>query len=192
MKTLAIDACVRAEDSRTKKLLDEALRLEDDVTVRHLSEMGLLPFDRKSLAERDALLAEGKRDAERFDLAHEFANADRIIVAAPFWDLSFPSILKVYIEHISVEGITFGVVPNGTLKGLARAKDLVYLTTRGGNYADSPLELGVYSMRAMAEFYGIERFHAVTVDGLDLGGDVEEKLDAAKKEIRDLWQTLEA
>lgn len=192
MKTLAIDACIRAEESRTKKLLDEVLRFEDDVTVHHLSEMGLLPFDRELLDERDALLAEGKRDAARFDLAHEFANADRMIVAAPFWDLSFPSIFKVYIEHISVEGITFGVVPTGSLRGLCKARDLVYLTTRGGNYADSPLELGVYSMRAMAEFFGIERFHAVAVDGLDLGGDVEGKLDAAKQEICDLWRMLDA
>lgn len=191
MKTLAIDACVRNDASRTKKLLQEALALEPYCTVRELSKMELLPFDQASLENRDALIRAGKRDAERFSYAHEFANADRIIVAAPFWDLSFPSILKVYIEHISVEGITFAAMPNGTLKGLARAKDLVYITTRGGNYEDSDMELGVYSMRKMTEFFGIDRFHAIAVDGLDLGCDVEEKINIAKKELHLLWQTLD-
>ena len=31
----------------------------------------------------------------------------RIVVAAPFWDLSVPAVLKVYIENISADGVTF-------------------------------------------------------------------------------------
>lgn len=42
-----------------------------------------------------------------FKYAHEFANADLIVIAAPFWDLSIPALLKVYIENIAVDGITF-------------------------------------------------------------------------------------
>ena len=33
------------------------------------------------------------------------ANADKIVIAAPFWDMSFPSLLKVYIENIYTIGI---------------------------------------------------------------------------------------
>ena len=37
--------------------------------------------------------------------AKQFAGADTIVIAAPFWDLSFPAILKTYIENIYVTGI---------------------------------------------------------------------------------------
>ena len=31
--------------------------------------------------------------------------ADTIVIAAPFWDFSFPAALKIYIENIYVTGI---------------------------------------------------------------------------------------
>ena len=40
-----------------------------------------------------------------FDLAKQFAEADEVIIAAPFWDLSFPAALKQYFEQINVLGI---------------------------------------------------------------------------------------
>ena len=33
-----------------------------------------------------------------FDLAGQFAGADTIVIAAPFWDLSFPAALKQYMQ----------------------------------------------------------------------------------------------
>lgn len=51
--------------------------------------------------QREALLAEGKFDHPRFRYAHRFAAADKIVIAAPFWDLSFPALLKVYIENLA-------------------------------------------------------------------------------------------
>ena len=48
-----------------------------------------------------------------FRYAKQFAQAADIVVAAPYWDLSFPSILKVYLEQICVTGLTFQYTPEG-------------------------------------------------------------------------------
>ena len=40
-----------------------------------------------------------------FRYARQFAAADKIVIAAPLWDLSFPAQLKVYLENIYVTGI---------------------------------------------------------------------------------------
>ena len=45
--------------------------------------------------------------------------------------LEFPSILKVYLEHVCVTGITFHYVGYET-QGLCKAKKAVYISTAGG------------------------------------------------------------
>jgi FMN-dependent NADH-azoreductase len=69
---------------------------------------------------------------ELFDLAKQFAEAETIVVAAPYWDLMFPAILKVYFETITVNGLTFKYGANGIPQGLCKAKKLIYVTTSGG------------------------------------------------------------
>ena len=59
-----------------------------------------------------------------FELARQFAAADQIVIAAPYWDLSFPAALKQYFEQINVLGITFAYTPEGVPKGLCRARKL--------------------------------------------------------------------
>ena len=91
-------------------------------------------------------------------------------MAAPFWDMSFPSLLKIYIENTAVDGITFRGGENG-LEGLCRAGHLVYLTTRGGFYGDAPeLEQATPYLRAIQKFYGIPEFTCIAADGLDVAG----------------------
>ena len=49
------------------------------------------------LPHREELLDRGELDGEIFRYSHQFAAADRIVIAAPYWDLSFPAQLKIYI-----------------------------------------------------------------------------------------------
>ena len=108
-----------------------------------------------------------------FDLAKQFAEADRIVIAAPYWDLSFPASLKQYFEQINVQGITFVYTPEGVPQGLCRAKQLLYVTTAGGNYV--PEEFGFGYVKALAQnFYGIpdvQMFQAAGAGSSDRTGD---------------------
>lgn len=119
---LFIDACCRG-DSRTRRLAKKLLAtLDGGVEELKLYEKGLVPLDERELALREELIAKADFSHEMFDLAKELAAADEIVVAAPYWDLSFPSILKVYIERVSVRGITFGFDESGAPFGLLKAK----------------------------------------------------------------------
>lgn len=170
---LYIDCCVREEQSRTAKLAEAFLSaLPGDCTVTRLNLIGegLQPLYGPFFEERERLLAAGALDHPRFRYAHQLAEADIAVMAAPFWDLSFPALLKIYIENVSVEGITFRSSAEG-LTGLCRGTDLVFLTTRGGIYAENdPLEQGVAYLRGIQRFFGFDRFHAVSADGLDVQG----------------------
>ena len=172
-KALLIDCCVRKDRSRTARLAEafvKALPEEYEVTRLDPAAEGLVPFDLKSLDARDALLAAGETDHPRFRYARQLAEADIAIVAVPFWDLSFPAIFKVYIEHVSVEGITFRSTAEG-LQGLCKGTDLVLLTTRGGIYGDGePLEQGTPYLRGIRKFFGFDNFRCVAADGLDIVG----------------------
>ncbi len=102
--TLFINCCAR-EDSRTERLARALLKTLGEYEELRLYDEPLHPLGRADIAKRDALLARKKYDDEMFRYARQFAAADRIVIAAPLWDLSFPAQLKVYLENIYVTGI---------------------------------------------------------------------------------------
>lgn len=170
---LYLDCCIRREQSRTKELAEIFLRAVEargEYEIRRLVLMDepLTHFSEGFFEQRQRLLEAGDLSHPRFRYAHEFAAADRIVLAAPFWDLSFPALVKIYIENVSVDGITFGCNESGCF-GTCRAEKLMYITTRGGSYTGSPLEQGEVYMKAICEFFGIDNYESVIAEGLDLG-----------------------
>ena len=170
---LFINSCVRGERSRTLKLARRFLagyqKAHPDtvVTQRDLCADRLQPQYPEILAERDALWSAGKLDQPMFEPARQFAAADKIVVAAPFWDLCFPAILKIYLERVTVADLTFGYDEQGAMVGKCRASKLLYITTRGGNYAGTDLEMGTPMLRAMCAMYGIPELVTLAAEGLD-------------------------
>ena len=164
---LFVDACVR-EESRTKKLAEELLtKLDDEVTHIRLEEIPFDVTDEKYLEKRGTLIAAGAYEDEMFALARQFAKADTIVIAAPYWDLSFPASLKQYIEVINVLGLTFEYTEDGIPRGLCKAGRLYYVMTAGGNYV--PEEFGYGYIKALAEnFYGIKEVTLIKKTGLDI------------------------
>ena len=97
------------------------------------------------------------------------------MIAAPYWDLSFPAALKQYFEQINVTGITFMYTPEGFPKGLCKAEKLYYIKTAGGMYV--PEDFGYCYVKALAQnFYGIDDVELVKAVGLDIDGADEEKI----------------
>lgn len=192
-KALIVDCCLRGEASRTARLMRafaEALPPDVAVETLVLEEEALSCLTGAHFEQRQRLLDNRKLDHPRFRYAHQFADADIVCIAAPFWDLSFPALLKVYIEQISLEGITFGARDN-QLVGLCRGTDLVFLTTRGGTYENEPMEMGSRYLDVMHTFFGFDRYTRVAADGLDMeGADVEGILVQAMERARALARSL--
>ena len=173
MKLLLIDACVsqRGPASRTRALMEaflesfRAARPEAEIETAVLERLDIAPFTPEALDRRDALARAGEFSAPVFGLARQFQRADRIAVAAPFWDLSFPAVLRVYIEHVSACGLCYHYEADGC-HGDCRASRLAYLTTGGD--LERPESLGVLYWRQLAAMFGIPRFDYVFAGGLDL------------------------
>lgn len=166
---LFINACVRKE-SRTKRLADRLLaEKKQDVTELCLEEIAFPLVNEAFLERRDRLIGAKEFDDPSFSLARQFAAADEIVIAAPFWDLSFPASLKQYFEQINVLGITFCYTPEGIPQGLCKADRLTFVTTAGGDFF--PEEYGFGYVKALAQnFYGIRTVDLIKAVGLDIDG----------------------
>lgn len=176
---LFINACVRKE-SRTYRLAKELLDSLDGVIKEVRLENVQFPvFDEDFINRRETLKNAGKYDDPMFSLGRDFADADTIVIAAPYYDLSFPAMLKQYFEQINVLGLTFTYSESGVPTGLCKAKKLYYITTAGGPILSDDYGFGY--VKALANtFYGISEVYQIKAEGLDIvGADVEAILKAA-------------
>lgn len=195
MKTLLfVDACLRGEESRTLRLcrafLEEVCRRCPDTAVQHvaLSDLRPLPLYAQDLAVRDKLVAQGRFDAPELAAAVQFAQADHVLIGAPYWDLLFPAALRAYLEQICVCGITFHYTQRGP-EGLCRAKGLTYLTTAGGFIGQS--NFGFDYIKGLCGLLGIPDASFACGEGLDIDGmDVEALMKQAEGRARGLAHDL--
>ena len=187
---LLINACVR-EGSRTLRLAERVLtHLDGEVKEINLEREALRPLDAGTLARRQAILQSGALDDPMLRYAHAFAAADEIVIAAPYWDLSFPAALKTFFEHITVTGVTFSYSDDGHPIGHCRAKRLFYVTTAGGPILP-PNHGFTYARDLAATFYGIPEAVLFSAEMLDvIGEDVEGRLRDALSGIDAFFDTI--
>ena len=189
MKTiLFVNSCLNQESSRTQrladavldKMLEEAAAAGEQAQVEELSlvDAGIEGLDEETLAFRSERSAAKDFTHELFAPARQFREADEVVIAAPYWDLSFPAMLKAYIEQLCVNGLTFSYTEEGIPVGHCLAKRLTYVTTAGGY-------LGAYNMgfdyvAAVCKLYfGIEESRCISAEGLDIWGNDAEAILAS-------------
>lgn len=183
--TLFVNACMRAEQSRTLKLCREYLAAKEDVVEVDLNTRHLVPLDGAAAAHRFDLQKAEQWDDPVFDLSRQFAAADEVVIGAPYWDLSFPAALKTYIEHVSVCDITFHYTEQGQAEGICKARSLTYITTCGGFVEGA--NFGYEYLCGIAAMFGIPETRFVAAEGLDIVGmDVDGQMDKARAAIAKL------
>ena len=170
---LFVNCCIRKE-SRTEKLCRRYLDLITEANIQEVRvpELDISPFDEDMLERRNMDIAEGALDGYR--LARDFAAADAVVIAAPYWDASFPSKLKVYIENICVNGVTFAYSDGGIPVKLCRADSLVYITTAGGFISDSPSVKSHFE--DLGALFAIEDVRFYCAQGLDVFPEKAEQI----------------
>ena len=179
-KILFVNACMRgAEQSRTWKLCQSFLNAcrgrwpEVEIQERDLTACDLPVLSGPMTAERDRRFQADPRDP-MFDPAYEVAQADLVVIGAPYWDLTFPAALKVYLEWASMLGITFRYTQEGEQVGMSRARELVFITTAGG-----PLEgqnYGFDYLKGLAAMFGIPSARCLSAQELDIQGNDQEAI----------------
>jgi len=125
--------------------------------------------------------------------AYQFAEADKYVIAEPMWNLSIPSILKAYIDYITITDITIKYTENGSI-GLLKNKKAVNITTRGGDYsseAGAAVEMCDRYLRTLFGFFGVTDFTTISADCLDVvGQDVDAIINGAIKKAKELAKTF--
>jgi FMN-dependent NADH-azoreductase len=152
--------------------------------------------DVKPLSAGDLQTVFGPKDADSANhpvlkYAYEFKASDKIIIAAPMWNLSFPSILKSYLDYITVTGITFHYTEQGPV-GLCQGKKAVHIVTRGGAYSEgagAAYEMGDRYLRTTFGFLGITDFTTIAAEqldiiGFDVQGELSKKMQEAEEKAR--------
>lgn len=173
---LYINSCVR-KASRTNRLAEALLKQLGDYKELKLDEMELQPLNNDSLEYRSAEIEKCNFNADLFEMARNFAEADIIVISAPYWDGSFPAKLKVYFENIYVTGIVSKYGNDGRPQGLCKAQKLYYVTTAGGSY--NPRYSYDYVTDLAVNMFGIKETELIYAENMDIfGNDAEDILKA--------------
>ena len=186
-KLLFLNACIDRERSRTLRIARAAVSILEDRGYETeeiiLEDEYVLPMTTEILGKRNTLLKEGRYDNPLFSNARTFRDADRIIIAAPFWDFGFPSVLKTYLESVSCPGITYRYTPEGELVGLCRAERITYITTRGGFVSDEK-DLGFATIEELGNYFGIPEVDCISANAMDIPTtDVDATINRVIKEL---------
>lgn len=194
-RLLWINACMRGEGvSRTDGLCRDFLTAwkakhpDGEVVERDLTKADLPVLTAELAAQRDAAVERGELDSPLLAAAGELARAERVVIGAPYWDLSFPAELKVYLEWASTQGVTFHYTEEGASEGLCRAEELLYITTAGGPVQGQ--NFGFDYVKALAAMLGIPNARCVAAENLDVwGGPGAENLQTARAQLQELAET---
>lgn len=185
-KLIIIDSCMR-EESRTREILDaanEVLAARYDIETIDVNATGLPPVTPEMLKERTA----GNVPEKTVALARKIASADRIVIAAPFWDMSFPAVLKAFFENMSLYNVTF-TDDGTTCTGLCKCRKVLYITTRGmdiptGDFRDQ----GSSYLKALSSLWGLGV--VITVAAWNLDYMPVEKVVGKVRETADLARSI--
>lgn len=190
MKVLFVNCCIRGEASRTLRLCRVAIEAihttfpTAEVEELCLDQEALLPLHSDTLAQRHALEVARAFDHPMFRYARQFAAADVILVGAPYWEYQFPALLRCYVEHISVSGLTFAYGEDGRPHGLCKGDRLFYLTTAGGPILDRNCGFD-YLKTLLGNMMDFKKMDYVAAECTDvIGYPVEEELQKAEEQVR--------
>ena len=183
-KIFYIDATMR-EGSRTRRIasaLIEELGKRYEIETVRLDGADFPAVNGRILQDRD----NGIVPEEYAGMARRLADADRIVIAAPFWDMSFPAALKVFFENMSLFHITFDSNDHECY-GLCRCEKVLYITTRGMDiHTGDALEQATPYLKALGKLWGLGSLEVVSAENMDYSSQEE----IEKKSLREVEEGI--
>lgn len=127
------------------------------------------------------------------EILEQFLSADMYVFNTPMWNLSYPPMLKAYIDNVVMAGKTFKYTENGP-QGLLGEKTAVHIQSRGGVYSEGPAQNFEFTngyLQGVMAFIGITDYHHVYTEGMAAAPDrAEDILDAARETASELAKEL--
>lgn len=178
-----VDACIRGKESRTKRIADtivSELAKRYEIKRFVLNDLDLTIIKQDQIEKKNR----GEYDPEVLKWAEAMRDADRVVIAAPFWDMSYPAALKNFLEACSIFDVTFK--SNATeCYGNCRAEKMLYITSRGMNISTGdPLEQATPYLKAISWLWGIKHLDVIAAQNMDYSSpeQVDQKIETAIKE----------
>ena len=184
-RVLIIESSARQQDSVSRQLTQtfisqwQTAHPNDQITVRDLA-VNPVPHLDINLLGGWMKPAEQRSDIEQASLERsnqltdELLAADVLVMAAPMYNFAIPSTLKAWLDHVLRAGVTFKYTDTGP-QGLLSGKRAYVLTARGGIYAGSTADHQEPYLRQVMGFIGIHDVTFIHAEGMNLGGDFQEK-----------------
>lgn len=181
MRILVIDSSIR-ENSKTRMVLNRFLAemnnnrdIEID-TIYLNNNPYLMPLNDCLLAKRDSDCYNKRFYDDYYCFAKKLKSCDALVIAAPFYDLCFPTILKCFIEQTLVYNLTF-VDDEFGVKGIINCKKLIYLSVRGGVINDyNNVDIATPYLNGYKNMLGIKEFYTLSYSCIDYP-ELEKKLE---------------
>jgi FMN-dependent NADH-azoreductase len=118
------------------------------------------------------------------EILEQFISADKYVFVTPLWNLSYPPMLKAYIDNIVIARKTFAYTENGP-QGLLKNRKALHIQARGGVYSEGPaadFEFADKYLRGVLAFIGITDYQHVVAEGMAAFPEqTAEILEKAKK-----------
>lgn len=201
MKTLIrIDSSSRIKNSHSRELADYFENIwrnnhkEGQVIYRDLAK-DRLPHIHNSTIEGfftppenmnpDTLSATALSD----ELIAELKSADEILISSPLYNLTIPSNLKAYIDHVMRIGHTFDIGKNGSIGLLSGIKAYI-ITAKGGVMKGTEMEKFDFQepyLKAILNYMGINVAGLFSLEGTAMESTADQNTELVKRSISDYF-----
>jgi FMN-dependent NADH-azoreductase len=162
---LRIDSSARKSDSISRAIGDEVMRrltarnpgmqvtgLDLGAGMPHIDGdwvgANFTPQDQRSAAQRGRLGASDRAVTALLE-------GDAVVLTAPVYNFSIPSVLKAWIDHVCRAGLTFRYTEEGP-QGLLEDRPVYLVMASGGVPFGSPVDFASGYLRQVFRFLGIE------------------------------------
>ncbi|PSK91249.1 FMN-dependent NADH-azoreductase [Taibaiella chishuiensis] len=109
----------------------------------------------------------------------QLLSSDIIVIGAPFYNFTIPSVLKAWIDHITRPGLTFRYEQNGPV-GMVTGKKVYIAMASGGVYSEGPMadrDFVAPYLKSYLGFLGMTDLSVFRVEGVKVPGIQEHSLE---------------
>lgn len=174
MNSLFIYSSIQGANSASTALLKQhANRIAGSVKERDLATMQLPHLSAEEMAawntpREDRTLQQAQLSALSDTFIQELREADQIFIGLPMYNFGIPSVFKAWIDRVARAGETFRYTSNGP-EGLLKGKKVTVVTTRGGEYRDTEMDVQSQYIKLVLGFIGLDDIDIIYAEGLATG-----------------------
>lgn len=128
------------------------------------------------------------------EILEQFLEADKVVFVTPMWNLSYPPMLKAYLDNIVIAGRTFKYNEQGQPVGLVHNKKVLHIFASGGVYSDRQAKYQDYTnpfLQNILAFIGVNDYSLLRVEGMNaFPHKVDDIVTNSKQNAKQLAKTF--